>query len=46
MDTDINISDELCLYRVRVSNVLAKNTFITHIHSNKNISKSKNLLCG
>lgn len=40
-DTDINISDELCLYKVTVSNVWVKNNPITHIHNNQNISKSK-----
>lgn len=37
---DTNISDEQGLYKVPVPNVLKYNS-ITHIHKNKNISKSK-----
>lgn len=40
-DTDINISDELRLYKITVSNVWVKNNPITHIYNNPNISKSK-----
>lgn len=40
MDTDINISEDLCLSEVTVSNMWFKNNSITHIHNNQNISKS------
>lgn len=44
MDTDINISDELFLYKLTISNVLVKNNSITDINNNKNISKKKNTI--
>lgn len=40
MDPDINISDELCLYKVTVANAQVENNSTTHILNNQNISRS------